>query len=465
MKTMTEGNPLKLILLFMLPILVGNLFQQFYILSDLYILGNFLNIHALAVAGSMTPVFILSMMTATGFTNGLCVITAQRFGANDIKSVRKSFAIGVLLSFLFASLIIIFLISNMNLILEMMNVPDDIFVDAARFMSILAYGLIATVFYNFLSGIFRSLGDSKTPLYFLIFSSVLNVIINIFLITKMHFDVTGVAIGTCTAQLISVCLCLIYIILKFPFLRLRKNDFKISYSYLLEHLKIAIPMCLQMSIIGLGIIAIQSICNQFGSGTIAAFSAAGRIEQMTTVPLFSLGLALSTYVAQNFGARHIRRIRQGVLQCSILSAGASAVLALIAFNWGEPLAKLFLNNPDKMILDQAVMYIKTMSLFYFFIGQIFIFRTALQGMGKAIFPLISGIIELITRWYSAFILASYIGYRGICYASPIAWTSAALFVFISYIIIIRKFKVPLFGPLDEISPISRELKIRYTTKK
>ncbi len=465
MKNMTEGNPLKLILLFMIPILIGNVFQQFYILSDLYILGNFLNIHALAVAGAMTPIFIMAMMTATGFTNGLCVITAQRFGANDIKSVRKSFAIGILLSFLFAGLIISFLILNMDPILRIMNVPFDIIIDAKRFMNILAYGLIATVFYNFLSGIFRALGDSKTPLYFLIFSSVLNIIINIFLITKLHLDVTGVALGTCIAQVISVLLCLIYMILKFPFLRIYKNDFKISFSYLSEHLKIAVPMCLQMSIIGLGIIVIQSVCNQFGSHTIAAFSAAGRIEQLTTVPLFSLGMALSTYVAQNFGARHIRRIRQGVLQCSLLSAMASIVLALIAFTWGEALTKLFLNNPDKEILEQALMYLKTMALFYFFLGQIFIFRTALQGMGKAIFPLISGIIELITRWYSAFILASYIGYKGICYASPIAWTSAALFVFISYIVIIRKFKVPLFGPLDEISPISRDLKIRPPAKK
>lgn len=459
MKNMTRGNPLKLILLFMLPILIGNVFQQFYILSDLYILGHYLGIHALAVAGAMTPVFIMSIMTATGFTNGLCIITAQRFGANDISNVRKSFAIGIALSFAFSLCVILLLINEMDLILKLMNVPTDIFIDAGRFMSILAYGLIATIFYNFLSGVLRALGDSKTPLYFLIFSSILNIIVNVFFITKLKLDVTGVAYGTCLAQLISVLLCLGYMFVKYPILRLQKKDFKISSFFLFEHLKIAFPMCIQFSIIGLGIIAIQSVCNQFGSNTIAAFSAATRIEQLTTMPLFSLGLALTTFVAQNFGARLIRRIRHGVLQSAILSSGASFILATIAFILGKDMARLFLNTPDENVLNQAVMYIQTTTLFYFFLGHIFIFRQALQGMGYAVIPLVSGIIELIMRWFTAFSLAAYLGYKGICFAGPIAWTSAAIFVFICYIIVIKRFNVPLFGPLDQKFPIKKELRI------
>ncbi len=464
MKNMTKGHPLKLILLFMLPILIGNIFQQFYILSDLYILGHYLGIHALAVAGAMTPIFIMSMMTATGFTNGLCIITAQRFGANDIINVRKSFAIGIALSFAFSFFVILFLVYKMNLILTLMNVPSDIFVDAGRFMTILAYGLIATIFYNFLSGALRALGDSKTPLYFLIFSSILNIIINVFFITKLKLDVTGVAYGTCLAQFISVFLCLGYMFIKYPILRLQKKDFRISSLFLVEHLKIAFPMSIQFSIIGLGIIAIQSVCNQFGSNTIAAFSAATRIEQLTTMPLFSLGLALTTFVAQNFGARLIRRIRQGVLQCAILSSGASFILASIAFFWGKDMAHLFLNTSDVGVLNQAVLYIQTTTLFYFFLGHIFIFRQALQGMGYAVIPLISGIIELVMRWFAAFSLAAYLGYKGICFASPVAWLSAAIFVFICYIVIIKRFNVPLFGPLDQKFPVKKELRISYPQK-
>ncbi len=464
MKNMTTGNPLKLILLFMIPILIGNIFHQFYILSDLYILGHYLGIRALAIAGAMTPIFIMTVMTSLGFTNGLSIITAQRFGANDIKNVRKSFAIGIVLSTAFAFFIFCFLILKMDLILELMNVPQDIFVDAGRFMSILSYGVIAIVFYNFLAGILRSLGDSKTPLYYLIFSSVLNILINITFIVKFHLDVTGVAFGTCIAQFISAILCLAYMLIKYPMLRIKKQDFSFDFKYVLEHLKIAFPMMVQFSIIGLGVITVQSVCNQFGTDTIAAFSAATRIEQLATLPLFSLGHALTTYVAQNFGARLIRRIRQGVLQCFILSSGASVILAILSYAWGKNLAALFLNNPSEEILAQSALYIQITTLFYIFLAQIFIFRQALQGMGRAIIPLISGIIELIMRWFAAFSLAAYMGYKGICYAGPIAWTSAAIFVFISYIILIKRFNVPLFGPLDQKSPIKKELQPNYPQK-
>ncbi len=464
MKNMTTGNPLKLILLFMIPILIGNIFHQFYILSDLYILGHYLGIRALAIAGAMTPIFIMAVMTSLGFTNGLSIITAQRFGANDIKNVRKSFAIGIVLSTAFAFFIFCFLILKMDLILKLMNVPQDIFVDAGRFMSILSYGVIAIVFYNFLAGILRSLGDSKTPLYYLIFSSVLNILINITFIVKFHLDVTGVAFGTCIAQFISAILCLIYMLIKYPMLRIKKRDFSFDFKYVLEHLKIAFPMMVQFSIIGLGVITVQSVCNQFGTDTIAAFSAATRIEQLATLPLFSLGHALTTYVAQNFGARLIRRIRQGVLQCFILSSGASVILAILSYVWGKNLAALFLNNPSEEILAQSTMYIQITTLFYIFLAQIFIFRQTLQGMGRAIIPLISGIIELIMRWFAAFSLAAYMGYKGICYAGPIAWTSAAIFVFMSYIVLIKRFNVPLFGPLDQKSPIKKELQPNYPQK-
>lgn len=465
MKSMTEGHPLKLILLFMLPILLGNIFHQLYILSDLFILGRYLGIRALAIAGAMTPIFIMAVMTSLGFTNGLTIITAQRFGANDIKNVRASFAIGIVLSCLFALLICLFLILKMDLILNLMNVPEDIFVDSGRFMTILSYGVVAIVFYNFLAGILRSLGDSKTPLYYLIFASVLNIIINVTLIVKFNLDVTGVAVGTCIAQFTSAFLCLGYMLIKYPMLRLRKEDFSFDFKYVIEHLKIAIPMTMQFSIIGLGVITVQSVCNQFGTGTIAAFSAATRIEQLATMPLFSLGHALTTYVAQNFGARLLRRIRQGVLQCCILASATSIILAIIAFKYGKNLALIFLNNPSEEILSQATTYIQITTAFYIFLAQIFIFRQALQGMGRAIIPLISGIIELIMRWFAAFSLAAYMGYKGICYAGPIAWASAAIFVIISYFLIIKEFKIPLFGPLNQISALKKEFQIRIEKRK
>ncbi len=456
-QSMTQGNPLKLIVFFSIPIMLGNLFQQIYILSDLYILGHYIGVHALAVAGSMSTIFVMAMIWAAGFSNGLCVITAQRFGANDIRGVRKSFSGGLILTGLFCVLLIIFIQINIDAILMKMNVPADIYDDAKKFLSYLIYALSATLYYNYLAGVMRALGDSKTPLYFLIFSSLFNIGINVLLIAYCGWDVSGAAIGTWIAQTVSVLLCIVYLFWRFPILRLKKKDWHIRIGFLMEHLKVAIPMSLQFSVIGLGIIVIQSICNTFGTDTIAAFASAGRIEQLATMPLFSLGMALTTYVAQNYGARYIRRIRQGVLQCFLLSGGLSFCMALIVHYWGKNMVGVFLNNPSEQVISQATSYVQITTLFYFFLSLIFVFRQALQGMGFPILPLISGLIELFMRAFAALYLAGIYGYLGICYASPIAWIGGATVVVIGYMVIIRRFKVSLFGKLDQKTIIPKDI--------
>ena len=457
-QSMTQGNPLKLIILFSIPIMLGNLFQQVYILSDLYILGHYLGLHALAVAGAMTPVFVMTIMFATGFTNGLCVITAQRFGANDICSVRKSFSGGILLTAILCIGVMISLNLMMDTILHKMNVPADIYDDSKRFLTILSYSLFATLFYNYLAGIMRALGDSRTPLYFLIFASLLNIAINVPLIAYFHWDVTGAALGTGVAQTVSALLCVCFLFWRFPILRLKQKDWRLNFSFLLEHLKIAVPMSIQFSVIGIGVIIIQSICNSFGTDTIAAFASAGRIEQIMTMPLFSLGMALTTYSAQNYGGRYIRRIRQGVLQCFLFSGTISFIMAIIAYHFGEDLAGIFLNHPSEFVLNQATGYIKITTLFYFFLSMIFVFRQVLQGMGYPMLPLISGIVELVMRGFAAWYLSVAYGYIGICYASPIAWIGGAMIVTVGYFIIIRRFKVSLFGKLDQKSPVPNQVR-------
>lgn len=453
--SMVKGNPIKLIILFALPILLGQLFQQVYILSDLYILGRFLGVHALAVAGAMTPIFVMAIMLSAGFTNGLCVITAQRFGANDIKQVRRSFCCGLILTAIFCCILVVSVQSHLDVILAQMNVPTDIYDDSKMFLKILIYSLIATLFYNFFAGIMRSLGDSKTPLYFLIFASVLNIIINVTMIIHFQWNVTGVAIGTGIAQTISVLFCVVYIFYKYPILKLKSRDWKMDFSFVAEHLKMAIPMSVQFSIIGLSVIVVQSICNTFGTETIAAFTSASRIEQIATTPLFSLGMAMSTYTAQNYGSRYIRRIRQGVLQCFLIMCILSLCLAGLAYYWSDVLAGIFLTNPSQEVLNQTITYIQTTSYFYFFLGMIFLFRQVLQGIGYPILPLISSIVELFMRAFAALYLATLYGYIGICFAGPIAWLGGSIVVMIGYFIIISQFKVSLFGKLDQRSPLPR----------
>lgn len=457
-QSMTQGNPLKLIVLFSIPIMLGNLFQQVYILSDLYILGHYLGLHALAVAGAITPVFMMSIMFAAGFTNGLCVISAQRFGANDICGVRKSFSTGIMLTSILCVSVVFVIHVFMDEILQKMNIPADIYVDSKRFLTILSYSLFAMLFYNYLAGIMRALGDSRTPLYFLIFASLLNVAINVPLIVVFHWDVTGAALGTGIAQTVSALLCVGFLFWRFSILRLKFKDWQINFSFIWEHLKIALPMSIQFSVIGIGIIIIQSICNTFGTDTIAAFASAGRIEQIMTMPLFSFGMALTTYAAQNYGGRYIRRIRQGVLQCFLLSGAVSFVMALVGYHWGELLAGIFLNHPSDFVLDQATDYIKITTLFYFFLSMIFVFRQVLQGMGYPLLPLTSGIVELVMRGFAAWYLAKTYGYIGICYASPIAWIGGSAIVVIGYLVIIRRFKVSLFGKLDQRTPVAHQVR-------
>ena len=454
-QSMTQGNPLKLIILFSIPIMIGNLFQQVYILSDLYILGHYLGLHALAVAGAMTPVFMMAIIFSAGFTNGLCIITAQRFGANDICGVRRSFSGGILLTSLLCGIVILLINIFIDEILIQMNVPTDIYVDSKRFLTIFSYSLLATLFYNYMAGIMRALGDSRTPLYFLLFASILNIMINVTFIAYFRWDVTSAALGTGIAQTVSALLCVFFLFWRFPLLRLKLKDWRINFSFLWKHLKIALPMSIQFSVIGMGLIVIQSICNTFGTDTIAAFTAAGRIEQIMTMPLFSFGTAMTTYAAQNYGGRYIRRIRQGVLQCFLLSSVVSFVMALIGYHWGENLAAIFLNHPSAAVLGQATIFVQITTLFYFFLGIIFTFRQVFQGMGYPLLPLISGITELAMRGFAAWYLSFSYGYIGICFAGPLAWIGGAIIVVAGYFIMIRRFHVSLFGKLNQQSPIPR----------
>ena len=437
---MTVGNPTKLIMKFAFPLLIGNIFQQLYNLSDIVIVGRLIGVHALAAVGASAPLFFMLLLITLGFTGGLTVVTAQRFGAKDPEGVRKSVTHSVMASSVLSFAITAFMTVFTTQVLKMMNVPEDIMADAYTFIFLLSLGLPLIVCYNLLSGFIRALGDSKTPLYFLIFSSVLNILLNLVLIYYAGMGVAGSALGTIIAISISVICCVYYIGRKFPILKLKKSDWAFDAKLMNEHLNIAFPMSLQFSIIAVGLMIIQSVCNSFGKDVIAAFTAALRLEQLGTQPLLALGLAIATYSAQNYGAGMIARIRKGVFFSSIYSVTFSILLALLVRFVGEEMIGIFLKEGNDNIIKIAKDYLNISTMFYLFLGQIFIFRNALQGMGRTKIPLLACVVELIVRSLAAIILAKQIGYIGICYASPIAWVGAALVVTIGYVIVIRKMK-------------------------
>lgn len=439
-KDMTVGNPTKLIIQFAIPLLIGNVFQQLYNLSDIVIVGRMLGVNALAAAGASAPIYFTILLITLGFTAGLCVITAQCFGAKDESNIRRSITHSLVAGILLSLVVTASLLYFLKDILRLMNVPEEIMQDTYIFTSTLNYGLVLVVAYNLLAGFIRALGDSKTPLYFLVFSSVLNILLNLLFIGVFKMGIIGSALGTIIAIAISVICCAIYIIRKFPILRLKKTDWIFDWNFMKHHLNVAIPMSIQFSVIAISLLVIQSVCNRFGANTIAAFTSAFRIEQLATQPMVALGLALSTYSAQNYGAGKIGRIRRGVWNCSLISLGISVIIALSVRLIGENMIQIFIDSNNPEIINTAKDYLNISTLFYFFLGQIFIFRNAVQGMGQSTIPMIACIAELVMRSFAAIVLASSIGYIGICYASPIAWIGASVVVAIGYFIVIQKLR-------------------------
>ena len=326
--------------------------------------------------------------------------------------------------------------------MDELNVPDNIYHNAFWYVEIIIIGLIATTMYNMLASIIRALGDSKTPLYFLIIASLINIILALIFIIVFHMGVPGSAIAVILSQGISVILCTIFIKYKFPILRIHRNEWFIKfdkdfYDSAYEHLKIGVPMAVQFSILGISILIIQSVCNSFGSNVIAAMTAALRIEQIATLPMMSFGVALAAYVAQNFGARKFKRIRLGVIKTSTINIALSIVMAFVMRFWGTNIIGAFIGTATKEIINIAHSYLLISTIFYFFLGQIFIYRNALQGMGETVFPLLSSIAELVMRAFTAVYLAIKFGYIGMFYAGPIAWVSASTVLFLGYLYSIK----------------------------
>ena len=432
LQNMTEGEPLKLILPFMIPLLIGNVFQQLYNIADVVIVGRTIGVEALAAVGSVTPLFMMTMVLTIGLSNGCTVVTGQRYGAGDMDGMRRSIGTCTVLSVLFTLLIMLVFHIIIDPALVLMNIPLELLEDAKAYVMIIVDGLFAMMGYNLLSGIMRSLGDSKTPLYFLIVSSVVNIALALCFILLLGWGVPGSAVALVIAQAISAILCLAYIYKRFPQLHISRKDFRLDGPEVWAHLRMGLPMAVQFSVLGLGIIVLQSVCNKFGGQQIAGFTAATRVEQMALQPMISSGIAMAVFTAQNYGARRFDRIREAVRKCSMLSLGFSVFAALCMFLFGEHIIGIFMENPGPEVMEAAHLYILYTVPVYFFLSQIFIYRNACQGMGIGLVPMMSGFIELIMRSGAAIYLSEAFGYSGACVASPISWISCALFVFCSF---------------------------------
>ncbi len=431
-KELTTGKPFGLIVSFMLPIFLGNLFQQFYNMADALIVGRFLGIKALGALGACSPLIFLIISFIFASTQGFCAVTAQRFGARDYENVKKSLSASLILSFLLVIILTLISAPFTYQMLKLLNTPADIINLSYEYLFIMFIGIFATVFYNVSSNIIRALGDSKTPLYFLIFASFLNIVLDIIFISKFNWNVKGAAWATVISQAVSSVMCIVFMFLKFPILRLKRKDWLVSRDFLMEHLRIGIPMGFQMSVLTIGIIVLQFVLNGFGSTAVAAYTTAMRVDQAFGQTYLALGATMAVYAAQNYGAKRMSRIKEGAKAGVVIVLVVSLISIIVLGLFSAPLVSIFMDVPDENVVKLAVLYLHIIMIFYVFLGLLILYRNILQGMGNVGAPLASGIAELVFRSVCAIILGKYFGYLGICFATPAAWISAAIVLYIGY---------------------------------
>ena len=434
---MTSGSPMKMILSFTFPIFIGNVFQQFYNMADAVIVGKFVGTKALAAVGSTGTIMFLIYGFVVGMTAGFTVLTAQKFGAGDMKAMRQTVAGASILSLIVGVILTAAFMILMKPWLMAMNTPADIFADAYAYIMIVSAGILAQMLYNLLASVLRALGNSKVPLYFLILSALLNIVLDLVLIIVFHMGAAGAAVATVVSQGVSGLLCLVYIVKCVPVLRMSRDDWRPSGHLLKMQMRIGIPMALQYSITAIGTMMVQSSLNILGSTLVAAYTAAGKIEQVVSQAYVALGTTLATYSAQNIGAGDVPRIRRGFRATTWIGVIYSFAAAALVMTVGKYMTYLFVSEDVELIMDSVDLYLKCAGSLFIPLAIVNIYRNGIQGLGYGLLPMMAGVAELVGRGVMSVIAAQQKSYLGVCLASPAAWVLAAALLIGMYFYVIK----------------------------
>lgn len=445
-KNMTEGKPVPLIFSFAIPLMIGNVFQQLYTVVDTMVVGKALGVSALAALGAADWMNWMMLGIIQGFTQGFGILLAQEFGAKRYDNLRRSVGNSAVLSLL--SAIVLLGIGQLlaRPVLELLNTPARILPDALLYLRIMYLGIPVVMAYNLLASILRSLGDGQTPLHAMIVAAATNIFLDLLFVLVLGFGIAGAAIATLIAQLISSLFCL-YHIRKIDILTLQKADFRPSGRLPLRLLMLGFPMAFQNAIISVGGMIVQFVVNGFGVLFIAGFTATNKLCGVLEVAATSYGYAMVTYTGQNLGAKKTDRIRKGVKSAILIALLTSLFIALLMLFFGKEILSWFISGtPEEFeqTLQIAYYYLAVMSICLPILYILHITRSAIQGMGNTILPLVSGIAEFVMRAVTAVFLPMLIGEHGIFYAEIMAWTGAVVILIISYFIVIRKME-RLFG--------------------
>lgn len=448
-KDMTNGSPMKLILGFSVPLLFGFLFQQFYNLVDTLIVGRYLGVDALAAVGATGSLNFLIIGFCMGVCNGFAIPLAHKFGAGDLSGMRKFMMNAVYLSGIFAIIMTVLTVAFCRPILHLMQTPENIMEASYQYIVIIFLGIPVTYLYNLISGVIRSMGDSKTPVVFLILASFLNIFLDLLFILVFQIGVAGAALATVIAQAVSGVGCVVYSRAHFKDLRTNHEERAVNKEYMITLCGMGIPMGLQYSITAIGSVILQSAVNTLGSNAVAAMTAGGKISMFFCSPFDALGSTMATYGGQNVGAKKLDRVSKGLKSCSILGIGYALLAFAVLAVFGKNLAGFFVNGAQPEVIANAARCLFWNSAFYIPLAFVNIVRFLIQGMGYSKLAVLAGVCEMVARALVGFVFVPVYGFIAACFASPIAWIFADAFLFPAYFHVYKKTE-KMFGKNKEV---------------
>lgn len=437
-KDMTKGSPMRLILGFAVPLLFGLLFQQFYSMVDAVIVGHYLGVDALAAVGATGSVNFMIIGFCMGVCGGFAIPIAQEFGAGHEENMRKFVGNSVWLSCIFAAVMTVLVVILCRPILQVMNTPANIIDASYNYIVVIFLGIPVTYLYNMTASILRSLGDSKTPVIFLVMAAVLNIFLDLLCIIVFHMGAAGAAVATVVSQALAGVCCLVFMYKKFAILKLDKSEWRWNRYFIGKLCGMGIPMGLQYSVTAIGGIILQGAVNGLGSDTVAAVTAAGKMGMLMVCPFDAMGSTMATYGGQNVGAENMERVDQGLKACTILGLIYSLIALVLVYVVGNRLLLLFIDSGETVILGNAYRFIRTNALFYFPLALINIIRFLIQGMGFSKLAVFAGAFEMVARAIAGFVFVPLFGFGAVCFANPLAWVFADVFLIPAFLHVRKK---------------------------
>lgn len=429
---MTVGSSTKHIIKFALPLLFGNLFQQFYNLVDSIVVGNYVGANALAAVGACGSLNFLLFSLSGGISGGIGIIVAQFFGSGKTDRVKDTIANAIYVLGAIGIVVSIIGIIFAPQILQLLSTPEEIIYDSTVYLRTTCAGMIAVIAYNGVSSILRALGDSKTPLIFLIISCILNIGLDLIFVIYLNAGVLGVALATIISQTISAITSTIYAVRNVSYFKLSKEEMKPDKEIIINSLKIGTPIAFQSSLIAMSMIVLQRVVNSFGATVVAAYTVTSRVEQVVMQPYGSLSMAVTTFTGQNMGAGKIERVKKGLYSSTIMILTFSLLMLPIAYIFGESIIRIFVGEAD--VIEMGAKALRITSICYFSLGMIFIPRALLNGAGDAKFSMINGVTEVLCRIIFSYVFTqiSFIGLWGIWITSGATWTVTAVVCLMRY---------------------------------